>query len=175
MENKFSDIESNPAVRAAMDVDVKKLDLSGLTSFPITQEACDAAHEKVEAEIASFKAKYGDGWYKAWFEHCCGLDLGYDRAMKLMNEAAYYSGYISISGDCSVIRRETEKFDKRLHDLYGDRYDELIRTHEHCDPRVGELLITEALHTGRWKELPDELQGEYKRRVKGIANKGGSL
>ena len=35
------------------------------------------------------------------------------------------------------------------------------------DPFVGELLIRDAIKTGRWKALPKELQDEYHRRTSG--------
>ena len=55
---------------------------------------------------------------------------------------------------------------KRTHELYGDKYDELIH-HERGDSRVAKLLLDDALRTGKWKELPDELQKEYKSLVGG--------
>ena len=44
--------------------------------------------------------------------------------------------------------------------LYGDdRY-----AWPNYDPQAGELLLRDALRTGKWKELPDELQDEYHHR-----------
>ena len=51
-----------------------------------------------------------------------------------------------------------------MQELYGDDYDEL-RSYKNADPRVVELLLDDAVRTGKWKELPDELQPEYHKRV----------
>ena len=59
-----------------------------------------------------------------------------------------------------------ERFLERMHELYGDEFDEL-RHHMDADSRVIELLIQDAIRTGKWKELPDELQDEYHKRVGG--------
>lgn len=64
--------------------------------------------------------------------------------------------------------KQFEEFNKKQEDrqreLYGDRYDELVQ-HKYGDSRVVELLLQDAIRTGKWKELPDELWDEYKKRV----------
>lgn len=43
---------------------------------------------------------------------------------------------------------------------------EWIEQHDKGDPAAVEMLITDALRTGEWRELPDELHVEYHVRKK---------
>ena len=62
--------------------------------------------------------------------------------------------------------------EKRARELLGNDYDRLFMKPPQTIPwepiaEVGELLIEDAIKTGKWKELPNELQDEYHRRVGG--------
>ena len=150
---------------SVVDVDPKSLNLGQPAESQFAAKAIEVLHAKVEREQAEFKAKYGDDWREKWIAHICP-SRDYDVWLKDFNTAIYQIGTFHVRGIGDFRRIEAE-FDQRCHEVYGDEYDSLIGWHEYADSRVVELLLQDALRTGRWKELPDELQDEYHRRVNG--------
>lgn len=154
------------------------LSLSQLDIFPEgfgSEEEAMERLRKSEVEQEEYKAKYGKDWLD-YYDRDHGIihesddDFDYDRALKLMNDGifnAYYPRIASYSipgGPDDWMNRVRCGMPKRLMEIYGDRYMELA-FHKPNDPRVNELLIQDALKTGKWKELPDCLQAEYHRRA----------
>lgn len=137
--------------------------LKGL-HVPLTKDVLDEKSRMYKEQRAFYQRKYGDNWRQRWLEDC-GVPVDYDGDMKFINTSIYYGICASRSSTNSdTIRLFDEKQTARWHELYGDCYDELLR-HKAGDPRVVELLLQDALRTGKWKELPDELQDEYRRRA----------
>lgn len=46
----------------------ENLSLDGLTMPDLSREAVHAIRDESEKEIAEYRVKYGDGWYKQWRE-----------------------------------------------------------------------------------------------------------
>lgn len=133
------------------------LDLGGLTRHLADAETIRKIVKETDMEVAEYKAKYGKDWFVHYFKDTSGM-VDYDEDMKDINFIIWYDAPILTPGKFRL------DVDRRMHELYGDQYDTL-RHHKPKDSRVGELLIADAIKTGKWEELPDELQPEYHARV----------
>lgn len=133
------------------------LSLSGLSMPELDTTGLKARFEANMAEQERYRKLYGDGW---WEKFCndkgWNTKLGYDMRAKVINIAIYEHRMCYNASTIQQFYREQE--------LFGERYDEL-KDRGPCDSRVVELLIADAIKTGKWKELPDELQSEYHKRV----------
>lgn len=78
---------------------------------------------------------------------------------KYVNRVIYCGGGPGFTGTPEAVVLLRGIWVSRMRTLYGDDW----YTWPHYDPQVGELL----LRTGKWEELPDELQDEYHRRAGG--------
>lgn len=141
------------------------LSLSGLTEFDLDFDRLDQIDAEREQKQQMYKDKYGDDWYIRYL-HEEGIITGgdYDTYAKSVNTAIYYGCWASVSGNSKYVMLVPKMQEDRMHELYGDKYEEL-KNHPAADPRIIELLIADAIKTGKWKELPDELQEEYHKRV----------
>lgn len=94
----------------------------------------------------------------------------YDDCMKIINECIYDATVYGALG-FSLLRMRKLQFD-RMKALFGFPSDHdcftWIETHNAHDPEAVEKLVSDALRTGKWKELPDELQPMYHDRKKGL-------
>lgn len=145
-------------------VKTQELSLSGLTMpVDVTFDA-GAAMDRYACLEAEYREKYGASWwefYKRDVLHVVVSD--YDVDMYIINSAIYHGTSPGISTSSPGVYREFhEKLESRRRALYGDDYDTL-RYHRDKDDKVAKLLLDDALKTGMWKELPDELQDEYHR------------
>lgn len=146
---------------------VNSLSLSGLTEFDLDFDSLDRIKSEDEQKQQMYKDKYGDDWF---MEYCYGEGIFdrdedcYDSYMKGINTAIYYGCWSSVSGNSKYVMLVPKMQEDRMHELYGDKYEEL-KNHPAADPRIIELLINDAIKTGKWRELPDELQEEYHKRV----------
>ena len=84
--------------------------------------------------------------------------------MKWVHETMYYGSDIVQEVSSDTRCKFESMLETRCHELYEDKYDEL-NTHGPRDDRVAELLLDDAVRTGKWKELPTELQARYHERV----------
>lgn len=144
----------------------------GLSRIPFPEfdkEAMARAMAETDARTAEYKTKYGDDWLKHYASDIAAENDERHRISnaRLMNGAIYDGTWLRVSSDYRATMELRAKQDARMHELYGDRYDEL-REHGPDDPRVAELLLEEALRTGDWKVLPEELHEEYHKRAKGM-------
>lgn len=147
---------------------VVDLDLSGLTMPEIDWSGVKADIVARESELDAYIEKYGEkeGSERYMRDLFADSSMDYDIAVKQAN-VGIYNGMLPMVTGLGPMRRNVRRlYIKRTHELYGDKYDELIR-HERGDSRVVKLLLDDALQTGKWKELPDELQEEYKSLVGG--------
>lgn len=114
-----------------------------------------------------YKDKYGDNWF---MEYCYGEGIlerekpDYNRDMKHVNTAIYYGYWVGGSGNGPRVMLLPKMQEDRMHELFGDKHEEL-QNHPMRDSRIAELLIADAIKTGKWKEFPDELQDEYHKRI----------
>lgn len=145
-------------------IEDKNLDLSRLCDLDIPgrepdYKAIEAENEKI---VEQLKRQYGDKWFA---EYVAMDRTDYDRYLKIANECIYEGCMPDIVGFGPGVEKHRRIMFDRMHEIYGSRYDEL-RHHEPCESWAAELLLNDAVKTGRWKELPDELQDEYHKRAK---------
>lgn len=150
-------------VRRLLKTDVpKEMSLENLTMFDFSDEAWHAFQARIAARDHEYKDKYGDKWKEKLDEDRQKEQESSHR--KYINESIYGLGRLWQDAHYKPTQRELDEFDARLHEVYGDQYDTLVQSRIDLDPRVAELLIQDALRTGRGDELPDMLQDEYNRR-----------
>lgn len=142
---------------------VNPLSLSGLTEPDLDFDSLNQIKAERERKQQMYKDKYGDKWFTEYL-HGEGFVADYDIYAKSVNTAIYYGCWASVSGNNKHVMLVPKMQEDRMHELYGDRYEEL-KNHPAADSRIIELLIADAIKTGKWKELPDEIQEEYHRRV----------
>lgn len=136
----------------------ENLSLDGLTMPDLSRGgAVHAIKNSAEREIGEYKAKYGDAWSERYLQDCCGDD-DYSADMHTVNSAILYG--TSLIGTRFFDMQET-----RMRELYGSQYDEL-RQHLARDERVVELLLADAVKTGEWRELPEELLSDHRKETK---------
>lgn len=145
------------------EIQESDLDLGGLTMPEFDWEQIEKNQIRRDAEQAEYKEKYGDNWFKKWWDDK-NPEPDYDDLMKSINECIYYGVIMTITGTDNQVDADQRRVFERMHDVYGDQYDEL-EMHAYGDPRAVELLLQDAIKTGKWKELPDCLQDEYHKRI----------
>lgn len=134
------------------------LSLGGLDMSDLSRERVHTIRDRSEKRVADYKAKYGDKWHERWEEdYGDGSDEDID--------ASLYNGMIlyGTRAGCSN-HYMLEQLEVRMRELYGDEY-ETLENHQPWDGRVVELLLSEAVRTGKWKRLPKELWSEYHKRA----------
>lgn len=136
------------------------LDLNRLTMDDIDFES---VLPKISKEINQIekecKEKYGNDWWrhfvKATSPH---IDLDWDE--ETVNEAIYNGHLLCVSGDPVWAAKIENKYWDKMKRLFGPFYKRYVH-HEHNDPKVNKALLKDALKSGKWRELPKELQKEY--------------
>ena len=141
----------------------KDLPLENLTMMEVSTEEIRAALTAVQARRESYHTVYGyeegERRYRADTKREQDIDFEKDT-----NVALYEMGRISFTTSALIPDYVHEMFDQRRHELYGEQYDEIVSHPVMKDPRVAELLLQEALRTGEWFVLPDELVSVYGER-----------
>lgn len=145
------------------EIQESDLDLGGLTMPKFDWERIRKNRARRRAEQAEYKEKYGDDWFEKWWNDK-NPEPDYDTDMKFINNAIYYGDIPRVTGLGDNVKEHRKMIDNRLHEIYGEQYAELV-FHAPGDPRAVELLLQDALKTGKWKELPDCLQEEYHKRI----------
>ena len=144
------------------------LSLSQLDIFPKGFGSIEEARERVrldELEQEEYKNKYGDKWIEQYDKDHGFVrvrDVNCDEVLLKLNDAIFNGYYPKMSGISEYACRVRSEFGPRLNVIYDDRYNELC-CHAPNDPRVNELLLKDALKTGKWRELPECLCEEYHR------------
>ena len=150
---------------------VESLDLFDLElSDKITEgwEERFAQYDKEhEAARKRLEPVYGSRWVFEWAKEQ-GLFVTETDRMKDVNTFIYQTACHFRQGLGSVYFNE--KLRMREYELFGKDYDRLF-FHKPHDPEIAELLLQDAVKTGKWQELPDCLQDEYKRRTFGRRRK----
>lgn len=131
--------------------------------FDFSDEKVAAHGAKIEAEIQTYKDKYGDGWYEHW--HGNNVRKQTIIRMRLLNCKIYDTGRLTDSRYECWPESIRAAFDRRLREVYGEQYDTLIVDRVDRDPRVAELLVQDAICTGYWEALPEELAQAYREQI----------
>ena len=99
-------------------------------------------------------------------EEIAAMDPGYDTELKTINEEIYNGSLYTALGTGWLRIRNAQL--ERLKFLFGlpdiKACVEWFKTHDRGAPDTVEKLVSDALSTGKWKELPDELQSVYRER-----------
>lgn len=142
-------------------------DLGGLDTYEYLFEGLKEEFPKIMKEYAKKRAEYireygeDEGLRRYAIYLVTDDTIDYDVDLKDVNEAVY-CGSTPWSSNRKMLLDFMKRYEARMHELYGDRYNEL-KHHSRGDSRVVEILLQDALKTGKWKELPDELHEEYKK------------
>ena len=122
-----------------------------------------------EREQSALEDQYGSDWHRVYMERYYINDCKENR--RYINQLIYDgNNFLPMIADKKYADIVLAEREHRMREVYGDRYDELYH-HKPGDPVVCERLIQDALKTGRWDELPEELQEEYKKRMFGHRRK----
>lgn len=91
--------------------------------------------------------------------------VDYDCDAKLINELIYSGNMPNVRfTDPAYTVAFKKRYHARIRELFGEDYYSYV-LHDYGDKYVCNLLIQDAIKTGKWKELPDVLQEEYHKRV----------
>lgn len=139
----------------------KDLNLDGLTMDNIDFSGVREALKKDKQMEKEYQDKYGDDWWEHYLSdtnpyHNIDLDE------KSINEAIHGGYRLCITAHPAVIKRLDDKYWEKMRRLFGRFYKRYVE-HEPNNPKVNKALVKDALKSGKWKELPEELQEEYHR------------
>lgn len=159
------------------DIDTNKLSLKDLRLPDFSDEKYDKILEECDREQAEYCKKYGEieGVLRMLRDSGClpskeELEI---RRNKEINTIIYRGGrpelmevYYGVkprdsTSDPNNLRMKM--WSERCQYLFGDNYEKFV-FHKPGDPEIVELLLQDALKTGKWQELPDCLQEEYNKR-----------
>lgn len=139
------------------------LDLRNLWTPDFDTSEVHTALAAYEAEQQRFRELYGDRG-----EAMFSAELrrrGEVKKRKWLNCLIYGIGHYPYDATARVTDTERMELDMRLREVYGDQYETIKNNRVECDPRVAELLVSEAIRKGSCEELPDELIAMYHERV----------
>lgn len=130
------------------------IDFEGLLP-KITEE-----FNKVEKEC---REKYDENWFEHYTKKIRPND-SIDITEKWINDAIY-SGYaLNVTGSPESVIETYDRYNKKLKQFFGRSYKHYIH-HKPNNPKINKLLIEDAIKTGKWKELPEQLHEEYHKQV----------
>lgn len=145
-------------------LDGHPLNLDGLTiediDFNKHLPKIRARREKIKKEC---KEKYGDDWWEHYLA-ATNPKHGIDSTEEWVNKAIYEGCTPLLSGTPILVEQTYSRYYQKLKELFGPLYKFHIR-HKRNHPYVNKLLIKDALKTGKWRELPYELQDEYHKQA----------
>lgn len=145
------------------EIQKSDLDLGGLTMPEFDFDRVKQIRLQREAEQAEYKKKYGDTWHDKWWADK-NPKPDYDQFLKSINTSIYEGRFMRLMGVGEEVAKRQKQVWDRMHEIYGNQYNKL-EVHAPGDPRVIELLLQDALKTGKWNELPDCLQTEYHKQI----------
>lgn len=133
-----------------------------------TPEDFKKRQEKRDALKQECKEKYGNEWWEHYLQ-LSNPSYGMDFDEEYINGWIFYGSPAIIIDGPQKCDRLRPAYIEKLKRLFGRfRYRKYIE-HEMNLPEVNEALIKDALKTGKWRELPKQLQDEYRRQA-GNAN-----
>lgn len=144
----------------------EQISLTNLELPELDNERLQRIIKESDEEKKRLQEQYGEGWFAVW-KRLKGIDRDYDTWMKKINTMIYYGKTYHSGTTCSQAYYLTkQKWENRMHDLYGFLPGSFVTNCPGGYPNAAKLLLEDALRTGKWKELPDELQLEYHKKVK---------
>lgn len=144
-------------------MDKSSLNLNNLTMDDIDFSSAREGIEQIKKKRKEYQEKYGDDW----LEHYMADNPVYsntDFCEESINRAIY-GGYEPCVSGALQFRVKVE-YPAKMKRLFGPFYKRYIH-HEPNNPVVNKALIKDALKSGKWRELPKELQDEYHRMAGG--------
>lgn len=123
----------------------------------------DTKAQEIKSKIQQYKNKYGKRWDK-YYEQDMGFTIDFDLEMKAINTAIHEKKVPNVMGSYQALIALNQKCQKRISELFGDRYNIYVLCADD-DLDTDAVLIKDAVKTGKWKELPDDLQKEYWERA----------
>lgn len=135
------------------------LDLNNLTMDNIDFSILPEISAKIEQEEQKYKEKYGDNWWEHYIQETNPY-YEVDSIEEAINEAIYHGHRLCISAHPTVLMEMEKRYWEKMKRLFGPFCKRYVN-HAIDDPKVNKALIKDALKSGKWKELPKELQGEY--------------
>lgn len=137
---------------------INPLSLKNLTLFDITTEEYEERGRKAKETIKQYKEKYGDDYIDHLLEDE-GMRKKTNHA-KDINTAIYHRSWVEVSGNTEWARTCQQKQMKRMKELFGRDVNFLA---VYSDPNIDieKILLEDAAYTGKWDDLPDELQLKY--------------
>lgn len=138
-------------------MDEKSLDLNRLTMDDIDFSHLPEITAELDRVEKECKEKHGDNW---WEHYLRATDPYYDVDLdeRTINRSIYEGHEPCITG-LDVVQIQTLYYAK-MKRLFGPFYKRYVN-HKRGDPKINKALIKDALKSGKWKELPECLQGEY--------------
>lgn len=116
--------------------------------------------------LAQIKKMDPDGRGGLTDEELAAMDPGYDTELKIINECIYNGSLYTALGTGWLGTRRVQL--ERIKFLFGLSDDEAcvawFETHNRGAADTADKLLEDAIRTGKWKELPDELQSAYHER-----------
>lgn len=136
------------------------LELSGLSAPEVDFSDVKEYLGQMDELFEECVGKYGvDEGSSIFVKELFGDRLAdYDCDLKTVNCAIYDGCMPLVTASGNRVKHLAKLYEQRMRELYGDDYDDLVN-HARGDKRVVRLLLDDAVRTGKWKELPDELQG----------------
>lgn len=137
--------------------------------FEYDKDLSRKIREEQELEIADLKKRYGDKWWDVYRERhfLVVTEEMENREYRIkFNQEIYDGKYYLDQCSPSMFERIQRNREQRMKEVYGDAYERLYR-HKEGNPEVVELLLQDAVKTGRWDELPECLQQECQKRMFG--------
>lgn len=147
------------------DIKAKDLDLNNLTSMLVDSDVVRERIQKGREQKQTYQKKYGNDWWN-YYARDEGYIVDYDDMMKSINDAIYCGRLSGFSGTPKLLYERRKLQEERLQELFSGQYD-LCNLPKPKDPEVADILINDAIKTGKWEELPDSLQSLYHKKVKG--------
>lgn len=146
---------------------LKECDLSQLSLPDFSKEGDKIRRnaENTRLEQERYRQQYGADWFQRWCKDR-GIIVDYSRSMKWTNTMIYDGVRHPVNcmrGSPEGLKSAIDLFFCRLQELYGENFADEYAGSDLSDR--SERLVLDALKTGKWKELPDELQDEYRKRM----------
>lgn len=135
------------------------LDLNRLTMDDIDFSKVHEISKNLECIEAECKEKYGDDWFEHYFlitNPRCNIDS----VEEVVNRAIYDGCELVISGSPTAVREAEMRYKEKMKRIFGIFYKQYMH-HKPNDPKINRALLNDAIISGKWRELPNELQEEY--------------
>lgn len=145
-------------------MDKKDLNLNGLTMDDIDFSGVREAWKENKQKEKEYQERYGDDWLEYYLAENRKEDLysNTDIFEKGANIAIYNGHMPFVGGSPDCISKFHLRYREKMERFFGRSWKKHV-FHSPNDPKINKLLIQDALKSGKWEELPKELQNEYHR------------